>query len=192
MRGFFMALTKVAICNQALNLIGARSIQSFDESTETARRCSALYDSSRQSLLRMHPWSFAKKRMQLAPSAVRPTFGYANAFPLPSNLLRVLDTGLDDYEIEGRYILADTNLINLVYVADEADENHWDSLFTECMVLYLANKLCKPISGSQTEADSAWQKLQNMLKQARTINGQERPTQDFSANYYPRLLGVRN
>lgn len=187
-----MTLTKVEICNQALNLIGARSIQSFGEGTETARRCASLYDLSRQSLLRMHPWSFAKKRMQLAPSAVKPTFGYSNAFPLPSNFIRILDTGLDEYEVEGGHILANTTLINLVYITDEDNESCWDSLFSECMVLYLANKLCKPISGSQSEADSAWQKLQNTLKQARAINGQERPSQDFSANYYPRLLGVRN
>lgn len=186
-----MATTNVSVCNQALSMIGAKSIISFDENTENARRCASLYDATRKALLRMHPWSFAKRRVQLAPISTYPSFGYQNAFPLPKDFLRVYDTGEFEYEIEGRHILANTSLINLVYVADEQNEDMWDSLFSECMALYLVNKLAKPITGSNAEGDSAWQKLQNMLKQARAINGQERPAQDFAADYYPQLMGVR-
>lgn len=186
-----MTSTNVSICNEALSLIGAKSILSFDENTENARRCASIYDSTRRSLLRMHPWSFAKKRIQLAPVTTHPTFGYQHSFPLPHDFLRVISAGVEEYEIEGRHILTNTNLINLQYVADEENEELWDSLFSECMVLYLVHKLAKPITGSQAESDSAWQKLQNMLKQARAINGQERPAQDFAADYYPSLMGVR-
>lgn len=187
-----MTTTKISICNEALSMTGAKSIQSFDDNTENARRCAAIYDSSRKALLRMHPWSFAKKRAQLAPVVTHPSFGYSHAFSLPSDFVRVIDTGQVNYEIEGRYILADSNLINLVYISDNDNEQTWDSLFSECMALYLIHKLAKSITGSQTEADSAWQKLQNMLKQARAINGQERPAQDFAANYYPLLMEVRH
>jgi len=139
----------------------------------------------------MHPWSFAKKRIQLAPVSTHPAFGYSHAFPLPKDFIRLWDAGEYEYEIEGRHILANTNLINLVYVSDEDNEEIWDSLFCECMALYFVNKLAKPITGSNAEADSAWQKLQNMLKQARAINGQERPAQDFASDYTPNLMGVR-
>lgn len=186
-----MTTTRVSICNEALSMIGAKTIQSFDDNTENARRCASIYDSSRRALLRMHPWSFAKKRAQLAPVVTHPSFGYSHAFPLPKDFLRVHDTGQQNYEMEGRHILANTNLINLVYVADQDNEELWDSLFSECMALYIVNKLAKPITGSNAEADSAWQKLQNMLKQARAINGQERPAQDFAANHEPHLIGVR-
>ena len=186
-----MTTTDVSICNQALNMIGAKSILSFDENTENARRCATLYAPTRKALLRLHPWSFAKRRVQLAPISTYPSFGYQNAFPLPKDFLRVYDAGQVEYEIENRHILANTNLINLVYIADEQNEELWDSLFSECMALYLVNKLAKPITGSNAEGDSAWQKLQNMLKQARAINGQERPAQDFAADYYPQLMGVR-
>lgn len=186
-----MTTTNVSVCNQALGMIGAKSIISFEENTENARRCAAIYDQTRKALLRMHPWSFAKSREQLAPIATHPTFGYQHAFPLPKDFMRIIDTGQIEYEIEGRHILANTDLINLVYVRDEQNEDMWDSLFSECMALYLVNKLAKPITGSNAEGDSAWQKLQNMLKQARAINGQERPSQDFASNYEPRLWGVR-
>lgn len=186
-----MTVTKISICNEALSMIGAKAIQSFDDNTDNARRCAAIYDSTRRALLRMHPWSFAKKRAQLAPVATHPAFGYSHTFPLPKDFIRVYDSGQQNYEMEGRHILANTNLINLVYVADEDNEELWDSLFCECMALYLANKLAKPITSSNAEADSAWQKLQNMLKQARAINGQERPAQDFATDYTPDLIGVR-
>lgn len=186
-----MTTTKVSICNEALSMIGAKAIQSFDDNTDNARRCASIYDSTRRALLRMHPWSFAKKRVQLAPVSTHPAFGYAHAFPLPKDFIRLWDSGQYEYEMEGRHILANAELINLVYVADEDNEEIWDSLFCECMALYLVNKLAKPITGSQAEADSAWQKLQNMLKQARAINGQERPAQDFTADYTPSLIGVR-
>ncbi len=186
-----MTTTKVSICNEALSMIGAKAIQSFDDNTDNARRCASIYDSTRRALLRMHPWSFAKKRTQLAPVSTHPVFGYSHAFPLPKDFIRLWDTGEYEYEIEGRQILANTNLINLAYVADQDNEEYWDSLFCECMALYLVNKLAKPITGSNAEADSAWQKLQNMLKQGRAINGQERPAQDFAAGYTPSLMGVR-
>lgn len=186
-----MTTTKVSICNEALSMIGAKPIQSFEDNTENARRCASVYDSSRRALLRMHPWSFAKKRVQLAPVSTHPSFGYGHSFPLPRDFIRVIDAGEINYEIESRHILADTNLINLVYVSDNDNEQLWDSLFSECMALYLVRKLAKPITGSQAEADSAWQQLQSLLKQARAINGQERPAQDFAADYYPNLIGVR-
>jgi len=187
-----MTTTSISICNEALSMIGAKTIQSFDDNTENARRCASVYDSSRKALLRMHPWSFARKREQLAPVVTHPSFGYSHAFPLPNDFLRVIDTGQEFYEVEGRHILANSNLINLVYVSDNDNEQTWDSLFCECMALYLVHKLAKPITGSQTEADSAWQKLQNLLKQARAINGQECPAQDFVADYVPTLMTVRN
>ncbi|OTG80804.1 hypothetical protein B9T31_16020 [Acinetobacter sp. ANC 4558] len=183
--------TNITICNEALNVIGAGSIQSFEQNTDNARRCASVYDSTRKALLRMHPWSFAKKRAQLAPTTSRPLFGYGNAFPLPKDFIRVIDTSVLEYEIEDRYILANTNLINLIYVSDNKNEETWDSLFHDCMVLYLVNKIAKAITGSNAEADSAWQKLQNMLKQARAVNAQERPSQNLSDSYSPSLIEVR-
>lgn len=186
-----MTTTSISICNEALSMIGAKTIQSFDENSENARRCASIYGSTRKALLRLHPWSFAKKRVQLSPVTTHQSFGYANAFPLPADFVRIIDTGVQEYEVEGRYILCNANLVNLVYVSDNDNEDTWDSLFVECMALYLVNKIAKAITGSQAESDSAWQKLQNTLKQARAINGQERPAQDFAADYYPSLMGVR-
>lgn len=186
-----MTATKVSVSNEALNLIGAQSILSFDEQTQNARRCAELYDSTRQALLRMHPWSCAKKRAQLAPVSIHPCFGYAHAFALPRDFIRLESAGGTEFEIENRHILANSNLVNLIYVFDNDNEDTWDSLFREAMVYYLASKLAKATTGSNAEADSLWQKLQVTLKQARAINGQERPSQNFSNDHYSSLIEVR-
>ena len=85
-----MSTTKVSICNEALNLCGASSITSLDDGTDNARRCATIYDQTRKSLIRMHPWSCCKKRVVLSPTTTHPTFGFQNAFPLPSDFIRLL------------------------------------------------------------------------------------------------------
>ena len=42
-----MTTTKVTICNEALSMIGASPIQSFDDRTENARRMASIYDGPR-------------------------------------------------------------------------------------------------------------------------------------------------
>lgn len=186
-----MTTTQVSICNEALNLCGATSIISLDENTSNARRCASIYDQTRLSLIRMHPWSCCVKRITLSPSTVHPSFGYTNAFPLPKDFVRLVSAGTKGFDIENRHILANSASIQLVYVFDNSNEQTWDSLLAEAMALYLCSKIAKPITGSQSEADSAWQKLQILLKQARAINGQERPSQTFYGDDEASLIGVR-
>ncbi|MFW1826423.1 hypothetical protein [Acinetobacter sp. ULE_I092] len=186
-----MTTTKVSICNEALNMIGAQSIISFEEQTSNARRCAILYEQTRKAILRMHPWSCCTKRVQLAPLSTPPSFGYSHSFALPKDFMRLISAGTIEFEIENRLILANIDLINLIYVFDNNNEQTWDSLLVECMVFYMATKLAKATTGSNAEADSAWQRLQMTLKQARAINGQERPSQDFSTQTGASLIEVR-
>lgn len=186
-----MTINQTSICNEALNLCGAKSINSLDDSTDNARRCASIYPQTRLSLIRMHPWSCCVKRVILSPVTTHPSFGYGHAFPLPKDFVRLISAGTKDFDIENRHILANSASIELIYVYDNDNEQTWDSLLAEAMSLYLCSKIAKPITGSQAEADSAWQKLQMLLKQARAINGQERPSQTFYGDDEASLIGVR-
>jgi hypothetical protein len=57
-----MSESETSICNRALNAIGTRStIASLGEESNEARQCNILYASTRDSLLTMAAWNFARK-----------------------------------------------------------------------------------------------------------------------------------
>ncbi|HCQ9867926.1 hypothetical protein [Acinetobacter baumannii] len=182
-----MSVSNVIICNNALSRIGGRQIASFDENTELAQLCRNNYDITRLSLLRAHPWSCAKKRQILSPISTYPSFGYGHAFPLPSDYVRVLAVNTERYEIENRYILADTETVYLEYIFDNKVEQTWDSMLIEAITLKMAYILCKPVTGSSAERDALDQEFARLIAVAKNVNGQERPSQDVQyaeSSYY--------
>jgi len=101
--------TPVSICSNALLMLGDTPISSFDGSTKVASLADALYDSTRDSILRVHPWNCAVKRVTLNPDAEAPAFDFARQFTLPGDFLRTLQVGdraaRPDFRHEGRRIL---------------------------------------------------------------------------------------
>ena len=165
--------TKIDICNQALSLIGSDSITSFDDKTSTARRMKSIYDSSRKALLRFHPFNFATKRIKLSPLTLKPDFGYAFQYQLPNDLIRIISVSTNDYVQETDRLLTDSEYLELIYVFDNKNEEMFDSLFIECLILYLASKVAKPITGSQGAGESFYIQAQELIKQAKAIQAQE-------------------
>ena len=171
--------TKTDIANQALSLIGADSITSFEENTSTARRMRTVYDSSRKALLRLHPFQCSTKRIKLNPISTQPEFGYSYQFQLPDDLIRIINANTEDYVVETDRLLSDQSELNLVYVFDNKNEETYDSLFIECLILYLASKITKAVTGSQGTADSYYMQCQELIKQAKAVQAQEVPSQQF-------------
>lgn len=71
------------ICNLALMHIGQRVITSLTEETEPARRCSQLYASTRDAVLRDASWNFAAiiDTLILAPGITITGWAYVYAYP---------------------------------------------------------------------------------------------------------------
>lgn len=158
-------------------MIGGKQIASFEEESQLAQTCRNIYDTTRLALLRLHPWSCAKKRQILSPVSTYPSFGFAHAFPLPSDYVLIIAANTECYEVENRHILADVQLIQLEYIFNNDTEQTWDSLLVEAMTLKMASKLCKPVTGSTTERDSIDAEFLRLFPQAKAINAQERPSQ---------------
>jgi hypothetical protein len=184
-----MSTSNVTICNAALGMLGAQSISSLDDSTERARLCKDVYPQARAQLLRSHPWNCATKRALLAPLTTAPAFGYSYQYQLPDDYVRVQSVDAQEYELEGRKLLADQSSIALVYTYD-APEGVWDSLLIEAMSLLLASKLSKAITGSSTDAAERMYQFKELVKQARSVDGQEQPVGMIDP-YESSLLSVR-
>jgi len=85
-------VSKVDICNLALQNIGAKSITTLTDGTVEATECNLRYDTVRRSILELHPWNFAIKRAALNKLSTSPAFGADNQFGLPSDLVRMFAT----------------------------------------------------------------------------------------------------
>ncbi|WP_180108630.1 hypothetical protein [Acinetobacter sp. YH12147] len=165
--------TKIDICNQALSLIGSDSITSFDDKTSIAKRMKGMYDTSRKALLRLHPFNFATKRIKLSPLTQKPDFGYEYQYQLPNDLIRIISASTEDYVLEADKLLTNSEKLELIYVFDNTNEETFDSLFTECLILYLAAKAAKPITGSQGAGESFYIQCQELIKQLKAVQAQE-------------------
>lgn len=183
--------TKVDISNMALSLIGADSITSFEENTSTARRIKTVYSTSVKALLRLHPFQCATKRIKLSPISTQPEFGYTYQFQLPDDLIRIINANTENYVVETDRLLSNQSTLNLVYVFHNTNEETYDSLFIETLVLYLAYKISKAITGSQGTSESYYMQCQEIIKQASAIQFQEVPSQQFFKDSDYQLISGR-
>ncbi|MDQ7965512.1 hypothetical protein RDI61_15870 [Pseudomonas plecoglossicida] len=175
--------TGVTICSNALLMLGAQTINDFQDqlNLDRAKLCANLYPFQRDSILRAHPWNCCIKRIVLAPLAQPPAFRYSAAFQLPADCLRVLEVGTGgqqiDYLVESRTILADAMALELRYVFQNEVEATWDSHLVDLVTAAMAAVLAYPITQSTSERDSREAKLEKLLRQAKAVDGQEDPPQ---------------
>lgn len=83
--------SQVSICNQALGWIGANLITSLDDDNREAQLCKTNFDDLRDAVLEEREWTFAVRRITLAPLLLTPKYGYGNQFLLPPQVIRVLN-----------------------------------------------------------------------------------------------------
>lgn len=173
--------TGVSICSNALLMLGAQTINDFNEPLDRAKIASNLYPTIRDDLLRTHPWNCTIKRALLAPDAIPPAFGYDNQFELPADFLRVLEVGQAgcqiDYLVEGRSILANATSVELRYVYLNEVENTWDASLVGLLTMAMACAMAYPITQSSALQAAFEQKLAMAKKVARAVDGQEDPPQ---------------
>ena len=171
--------SEIEICNQALLLLGAVTINDFTESSDMARLCSNLYAPSRNAVLRLHPWNFAVTRVQLAPEAAAPAFGFGYSFVIPPDCERILEVSEDTYKIERRKILCDSSVLNLKYIFRNTAVTEYDSLFIDALAAYLAFKMAYPITKSNETKKVMFDTFKSIFPMAKNIDGQEEPQDTF-------------
>ncbi len=198
-----MATSDAAVCNIALKRLGCNQIVSFTDGSNEAIVMVAIYENTRDRMLRELPWNFAQFRVTLASGPTKvPAFGYAKAFPLPARpyCLKVEETDPQDaiYRIEntinsagditGRALLTDETKISIRYTGQVTDPQQWDASFVEALASDLAAQTAYTLTESEakTKMASAWAKA--ALEHAQTVNSQEGSTQQADIN---TLVDVR-
>ena len=189
-----MATSEVQVCSNALLLLGAQTINSFDDDSDRALLVSNLWPNALDAILRSHPWNCALARVTLAPEAAVPAFDYAYQFTLPGDCLRILTIGEKgenpEFEVNGRKILFDEAVLKLRYIQRNENIPSWDALLVQAAEAYMAMTCAYPItkSASMFEAMTGLWKLK--LQQARNIDGQENSPEEFGD--FPLLASRRS
>lgn len=198
-----MATSDAAVCNIALKRLGCSQIVNLTDGSNEAIVMAALYENTRDRLLRELPWNMAQFRVALAPDPTKvPAFGFANAYPLPAKpyCLKVEETDPFDaiYRIEnsidntgsitGRVLLTDESELFIRYTGQVTDPQQWDASFVEALASDLAAQAAYTLTESEakTKIASAWAKA--ALEHASTVNGQESSTKQADINL---LVDVR-
>ena len=77
----------LSICSDALLMLGANAISSFNEGTDAANISDRLYPDLKNQSLLVYPWSFSFKKVKLSRLITTPTTEYRYEYQLPGDRL---------------------------------------------------------------------------------------------------------
>lgn len=199
--------TGITICSDALLLVGAKAITSFNDGTDESSVCDRLYPDIRDSTLVMYPWSFNTKKIQLARLLTAPGSVWKYAYQLPGDRLAgpraVYDTAAvgatvrKDWEIQGDQLLTNLEYVYIDYQYS-VGEFAWPAYFVQLMKYMVAWHIAEAITEQQDKAlrwerkavgDPAENGRGGYFRTATQIDGQSQPSRiidDYT------LLAVRN
>lgn len=180
------ATSKVDICNLAMDHIGGGIITDIDTpSTEAEIKCARWYDVTRRALLRATPWTFAKARAVISRNSTDPVHGWADAYNLPTGLIRLHFIGDDSimdlkgkYSLEGRQLLLDNNggaSLDIGYTDDIQDVTKFDSLFVDLLAVELAWRPAFSFTIKPSVKKMLLEIRQELRVEAKAVNSQEDP-----------------
>lgn len=198
--------TGITICSDALLMLGAKAITSFNDGTDESSVCDRLYPDIRDSTLTTYPWSFTLKKIQLARLVTTPTSVWRYEYLLPGDRLAnpraVYDTSAvgayprKDWEIQGDKLLTDLENVFIDYQF-QTPEYAMPQYFVQLLKYMMAWHLALPIT-EQSDRAQYWQGIAvgapaengrgGYMRTAMNIDGQGQPTrviEDYS------LIAVR-
>lgn len=172
----------IDICNTALDKLGQTPITSLTDGNRAAKLCNRGWPLARDKVLRDHPWNFAMRRAILAPITALPSWGFGNAFPLPSEsvrLVEVLNHSQGEYQVEGESILANGSVLYIRYIARVDDPNVYDPLFCDAVATALALDMCEALTQSTTKKQDLKEDYREVIVRAKSVDAQENPPARF-------------
>jgi hypothetical protein len=174
----------VGICNTALAWVGGSLIMSLGDDTNEARLCDAVYAGVRDAVLEAHDWTFAITRRNLPMSAASPDNGYANAFAIPSDILRITDVNDgQDWRVEGDSIVTNEGSCKIRAVARITDPNRFSSLFVQALAARLAADLAIPLAQSRLLQQDNFTIYENKLAQAVANDGMQGKSRKITSSW---------
>ena len=186
--------TGVSICSDALLMLGARSITSFNDGTDVASVCDRLYPDIRDSVLTTYAWTFNTKKVKLARMISTPSSVWRYVYQLPGDRLGTVRAAYaspapnsppnKDWEIQGDKLLTNLPAVYLDYQYS-VGEFAMPQYFVQLLKYMMAWHLAMPVT-EQSDRASYWQGVAvggpnengrgGYMRTAMNIDGQGQPT----------------
>ena len=159
--------TGVRICSDALLMLGAKAITSFNDGTDSSSVCDRLYPNVRDSTLTMYRWSFSMKKIALAQLVTAPGSYWRYAYQLPGDRLgnpmavypssNVGSPIEKDWEIQGDQLLTNIPAVFIDYqysVPEYAMPQYFVQLLKDQMAWHIAEAITE-----QQDKSLRWQRV---------------------------------
>jgi hypothetical protein len=180
------------ICNRALGRLGSATITDLDDGTQNADYCGRFLPQAVEHILGQYDFNFARRRQRLAPNAEKPAFGWKWQFNYPMDCIRLIkvysghsfmpeDADCVPYQAENGKILADTEELQIVYIARPDDPNQLPQAVRNAISTHLAYLLSTALTSSEQMIALTAAESQGALELAKKVDAQ--------MNYDPQAHG---
>lgn len=176
----------VEICNIALIRCGSDTIASLTEpGKKGARLCNAMYEPTRDALLRSHPWNFAMRRATLARLPDAPDHEFDFQYGLPDDCLKIEGLYFEGcseawpHRIErsrdgtSKVLLTNATTVWLAYVSKVTDPNLMDAVFRQALALSLAAAICSALSDNAALTKVIVEEAREAVTEAKVVDSHE-------------------
>jgi hypothetical protein len=180
------------ICNRALGRLGSATITDLSDGTANAEYCGRFLPQAVEHVLGQYDFNFSRRRRRLAPNAEKPAFGWKRQFNYPMDCIRLIkvygghsltpeEVDCVPYQVENGKILADTDELQIIYIARPDDPNQLPQAVRNAVSTYLAYLLTTPLTSSEQLYAMVAAESQSVLELAKKVDAQ--------MNYDPQLYG---
>jgi hypothetical protein len=195
-----MTTSRLQIYNDALLYVGERSLASLTENREPRYLLDQVWNNDGvQGCLEEGQWFFAMRAAKIGyDTDITPEFGYANAFPKPTDWVRTCGLCSDEffrepllrYNDEAGYWNADLNTIYVRYVSNSVDFGMnldlWPRSFAEFVAAHFAMKVVMKISGDDAMFKRTMALRERLKLLARSKSAMAEPTQVMPSGNWSR------
>lgn len=198
-------MDKITLFNMALSAMGTKTrLASPTEASVEARECNLWYDPVRQQVLCAAPFQEARANARLALQSTRndaldwtlndPDPGWLYSYAAPSDMLRPRNISTYEKFIVSvgdesqKRIVTNTEDAILTYTRDQTSIDAWSSLLQNAVALGLASAICLKLGGRLERAQLVAARANDLLMQARVMEGN---IDDFQVESIPPWLSAR-
>ena len=183
--------SEVSIVNMALGFLGANTITALTDNSTEAKLAKTLYADLRDACLEEGDWSFAIRGLIIAKSSKKVPFGSGDIFPLPENVIRVIEVNENrrPWVLEERNIITE-GICQALCVIQVVNVNMMSPMFRQAFAARLAWDMALPLTNSKTMHDTMFTLFQQKMDFAKANDGMQGTTKKIRSTRFIEVRGA--